>query len=218
MTYSVIARDPETGALGGAVATGAPAVGGFVLHMAAGIGAIATQGYSTNTLYGSDGLQRLASGSSPAVVVEQLTARDVGRDFRQLIVMDNSGGCSGWTGAANIEAKAHHCQPDLAVAGNWIESTGLLDALCETYLSSRGPLVERLLQTLAVSRRAGSDKRDLQSAALRVVTMDRPPLDLRVDVDPDPVTRLLEVYQATQTPDFQAFLRRLPTPADPGRH
>ncbi|QPC43805.1 DUF1028 domain-containing protein [Kaustia mangrovi] len=55
MTYSILARDPGTGAIGGAVATGTPSAGGFVLHMAAGIGAIATQGFSTNTLYGPAG-------------------------------------------------------------------------------------------------------------------------------------------------------------------
>lgn len=218
MTYSLIVRDPETGALGGAVATGTPAVGGFVLHLAPGVGAIATQGYSTNTLYGSDGLRLLAGGASAAAVVERVTARDAGRDFRQLIVLDDSGASSGWTGPANVDAKAHRCETDLAVAGNWIESTELLDALGETYLASRGALAERLLRALAVSRRAGSDKRGLQSAALRVVALDRPPLDLRVDFDPDPLSRLAEVYRATRTAEFQAFLQRLPTPADPGRH
>lgn len=218
MTYSLLARDPATGAIGGAVATGAPAVGGFVLHLAPGSGAIATQGYSTNTLYGSHGLRLLAAGESPAAVVATLTGADVGRAYRQLIVLDAAGASSGWTGAANIDAKAHRCEPELAIAGNWIESIGLLEAVRAAFLGTRGPLVERLLQALAASREAGSDKRGLQSAAVRVVATDRPPLDLRVDYAADPVTRLFEVYRHTLDPDFQAFLRRLPTPAAPDRH
>lgn len=48
MTFTIVARDPKTNALGIASATGNLAVGGFVPHIAPGIGAIATQGFSTN--------------------------------------------------------------------------------------------------------------------------------------------------------------------------
>src|SRR5690554_4211740 len=41
MTYSIVARDPETGAFGVATATGGPAVGSLVPHARAEVGAIA---------------------------------------------------------------------------------------------------------------------------------------------------------------------------------
>jgi uncharacterized Ntn-hydrolase superfamily protein len=43
VTFSIVARELATGALGAAVATGTPVVGGFVLHLGADVGAIATQ-------------------------------------------------------------------------------------------------------------------------------------------------------------------------------
>ena len=62
MTYTIVARDPKTNALGIASATGNLAVGGFVPHLKPGIGVIATQGFSTNYWYGINGLSLLESG------------------------------------------------------------------------------------------------------------------------------------------------------------
>ena len=39
MTFSIVARDPDTGALGVATATAGPVVGALVPHGAAGVGA-----------------------------------------------------------------------------------------------------------------------------------------------------------------------------------
>ena len=59
MTYSILARDPETGAFGGAAATGSLCVGGWVLRGRAGVGISASQGASPSTLWGEEALVRL---------------------------------------------------------------------------------------------------------------------------------------------------------------
>ena len=61
MTFSIIARDPESGLLGVAVSTAVPCVGAMVPHVKAGVGAIATQSY-TNIRLGVDGLRLLEAG------------------------------------------------------------------------------------------------------------------------------------------------------------
>ena len=43
MTWSILARDPATGALGAAVATRFFAVGAICIHVEGGVGALATQ-------------------------------------------------------------------------------------------------------------------------------------------------------------------------------
>ncbi len=48
MTFSIVARDPSTGAFGAAVATGTPVVGAMVPYAEWDSGAIVTQGLSTN--------------------------------------------------------------------------------------------------------------------------------------------------------------------------
>jgi uncharacterized Ntn-hydrolase superfamily protein len=55
MTWSIVARDPETGQFGIAVASRFFAVGAVVPHVKARIGAIATQAL-VNSFYGTAGL------------------------------------------------------------------------------------------------------------------------------------------------------------------
>ncbi|MBL8675095.1 MAG: DUF1028 domain-containing protein, partial [Rhodospirillales bacterium] len=79
MTWSLVARDPATGAFGICVATRAFAVGARVPHIASGVGAIATQA-NTNALYGTRGLRLLRDGVPAADAVRLLTGADSGRD------------------------------------------------------------------------------------------------------------------------------------------
>jgi uncharacterized Ntn-hydrolase superfamily protein len=48
MTFTIIGRDPENGAIGVATATGSIAVGAQVPHCRFGVGAVATQGWTTS--------------------------------------------------------------------------------------------------------------------------------------------------------------------------
>src|ERR1700712_848009 len=81
MTWSIIARDSATGHFGIAVATKFFAVGARVPHIAAGVGAIATQAL-VNPYYGIDGLKLLRDGKSPLDVIEILKAGDSGHASR----------------------------------------------------------------------------------------------------------------------------------------
>ena len=58
MTWSIIARDRDTGQFGIAVATRFFAVGARVPHIASGLGAVATQAL-VNPYYGIDGIRLL---------------------------------------------------------------------------------------------------------------------------------------------------------------
>ena len=73
MTFSIVARDHQTGELGIAVQSKFLAVGAVVPWAKAGIGAIATQSWA-NTSYGPRGLELLASGLSAAETLERLLA------------------------------------------------------------------------------------------------------------------------------------------------
>ena len=65
MTFSVLALDRATGAIGGAAATGNLAVGAWVLHAAAGVGAVATQGLSVSTPWETKGWLDWAGANPP---------------------------------------------------------------------------------------------------------------------------------------------------------
>src|SRR3546814_15552682 len=83
MTYSIVARDAQSGHLGVAVASRFFAVGALVPHLRAGVGAIATQAFCS-PLYGTDGLALLAAGASVEEALRSVTARAAGRPGRQV--------------------------------------------------------------------------------------------------------------------------------------
>src|SRR5256885_8205412 len=102
MTWSLIARDSATGALGIAVATKNFAVGCRVPHIESELGAVATQALS-NPFYGVNGIKLLREGKSAADVIKTLTAADAGREHRQLHVMDAAGRTAAHTGKECID-------------------------------------------------------------------------------------------------------------------
>ena len=90
MTFSIVARDPQSGELGIAVQSKFLAVGAVVPWARAGVGAIATQSWA-NTSYGSQGLALLAEGLSAAETLTQLTSNDDGRASRQVGIVAVTG-------------------------------------------------------------------------------------------------------------------------------
>ena len=54
MTFSIIARNPKTGEIGGATATGNLCVGGWVLRGNVDKGVTATQGFYPSTIWGEN--------------------------------------------------------------------------------------------------------------------------------------------------------------------
>jgi uncharacterized Ntn-hydrolase superfamily protein len=218
MTFSIVARDSLTGAFGAAVATGTPVVGGLVLHLAADVGAIATQGLSTNPFYGTRGLRLLETDLTAEDALQKLIGEDDGREARQLVLIDRNGRTVGWTGADNFEATNVILARDVALAANWVASKNVVVAAKAGFESSDAPtFAGKLIDALTAGECAGGDSRGLRSAAVRVVCRDHPPVDLRADFDPQPILRLAEIHRATLDPDFQAFLARVPTIANPMR-
>jgi uncharacterized Ntn-hydrolase superfamily protein len=221
MTYSLIAKDPQTNALGLVTATGNLAVGGFVPHLCPGVGAIATQGFSTNYWYGVNGLQQLKNGENADSVVKTLTVADKGRDYRQMLLLDAKGNGAAWTGHANTAHHAHIIASNLVAGGNILANDEVIPAMksgFEQALKNGVPFSRALLCALKAAFEAGGDKRGTSSTVIKVVTPNALPLDLRVDDHPQPITELHRLYDMTQQSDYQSFFVRLPTPDHPHQH
>ncbi|MFG6177548.1 DUF1028 domain-containing protein [Halomonas sp. THAF12] len=222
MTFSLIALDRDRQTLGIACATGGPALGGFVPHLHAGVGAAITQGYSTNVMAAERGLARLAAGEAVTSAVAELRREDRGEAWRQLALMDGRGEVAGWTGASNVPVCDLHLEPGLAVAGNMLSSDEVVPAMIAAYrqaMASGVVLAEALLVALEAGHRAGGDRRGMVSAALKVRAPGGLPLDLRIDHSDEAVTALVELHRRILADqDFQAFLARLPTDEAPDRY
>jgi len=170
-TYSIAACDLEASQWGVATQSKFLAVGSVVPWAEPQVGAIATQAYA-NPRYGPEGLNLLREGLSAEEVVERLTAADEGRDQRQLGVVDREGRSASFTGAECLEWAGGRTGLCYAAQGNILVSAETVDAIAETFESSKGTLAERLLDCLDAAQAAGGDRRGQQSAALLVVEQD----------------------------------------------
>ena len=200
-TYSIAACDLEAGQWGVATQSKFLAVGSVVPWAEPKVGAIATQAYA-NPRYGSDGLKLLRDGLSAEEVVERLTSADEGRDQRQLGVVDREGRSASFTGAECLEWAGGRTGPCYAAQGNILVSAETVDAIAETFESSKGTLAERLLDCLDAAQAAGGDRRGQQSAALLVVEEDGgyaqlsdTVVELRVEDHERPLVELRRIYR-----------------------
>src|SRR4051794_15701782 len=182
MTWSTIARDSYTGRFGIAVATRFFAAGARVPHIAAGIGAVATQAL-VNPYYGIDGLTLLRAGKSPRETIDLLKAGDSGYASRQVHMIDAAGRIAAHTGAECIDWCGHLEGQDFSVAGNMLAGARVLDDTAAAFVANAAlPLAQRLVAAMRAGEAAGGDKRGKQSAALLIHSSEEwSELDLRVD-------------------------------------
>lgn len=215
MTWSIVARAPESGDLGIAVATRFFAVGARVPHIRSHVGAIATQAF-VNPHYGINGLEMLAEGKSPQEVIDAVTAADEGRNIRQLHLIDAQGRNAAFTGKDCVDWAGHLVEDQVSVAGNMLAGPAVVSNTLDSYLRHPDlPMLERLLTAMEAGETAGGDKRGKQSAAVQVYRGEAYPwLDLRTDDHADPLKELRRLYAVAQE-RYLLFAEGLPTAANP---
>jgi allantoate deiminase len=217
MTYSIIAKHGDQMAVG--TITASVCVGGFVPHAKEQLGCVATQGYYTNRLYADWAFQAFTNKFKADKALSWVISNDEHAEFRQLILMDETGNTSGWTGDENEGYANHLCYKDLAVAGNRLKDKSVLMSMIEAYkASSAMPLAFRIIQSLAAGLKAGGDKKGAISAAVKVVGTSISPIDIRVDqAKDDVIEQLLNLYKSYHEAAFQAFINAIPTYDQPTR-
>lgn len=204
-TYSIVARDPETGQIGVAVQSHWFNVGSTVPWAEAGVGAVATQSF-VDPSYGKLGLDLMRAGKSAPDALRSLIAGDDGRDVRQVAMIDSAGRVMAYTGSKDIPEAGHIVGKNYSVQANLMLSDKVWGAMSRAFENAKGDLAERMMTALEAAQAVGGDIRGKQSAALIVVSgksTGRPwadkVFDLRVDDSPEPLKelrRLLLVHRA----------------------
>ena len=201
MTFSIAARDPETGAVGVAVQSKFVAVGAVVPFVSADAGAVATQSFA-NVAYGPDGLDHLRDGLTAAETVERLTDADDEVERRQVGVVGRDGSAAAFTGSECFDVALDVQGETYTAQGNVLENEETVHAMAEAYEGADGGLPERLVAALHAGDAAGGDARGKQSAALYVAKEaggydgrnDRW-IDVRVDDHDEPIAELERVFK-----------------------
>jgi uncharacterized Ntn-hydrolase superfamily protein len=207
-TFSIVARDPESGELGVAVQSHWFSTGSIVTWAEPGVGVVATQSM-VEVSYGPKGLAGMHDNKPPREVLDELLAVDEGREVRQVAMVDAEGRVAVHTGSRCIAEAGHVIGKGFSVQANMMLRDTVWLAMARAFEASTGRLPERLLAALDAAQAEGGDIRGMQSAAMLVVSgkfSDTPwketIVDLRVEDHPAPLVdlrRLLTIQRAYES-------------------
>ena len=211
-TFSILAYDPATGEVGGAVQSRVFSVGNGVLWAEAGVGAAATQAI-VDVSYGPQAIAMLKQGKSAEEVVKTVWGNDPDprpdnwtKQGRQFAVVDMKGNVFAFTGPRATTWAGHkYCSAPNAkctAQGNILAGQAVVDSMVAFFERTPGHLSFRLLAALEGGQLAGGDTRGQQSAAMLIVKKDGgvwlhndTVLRLQVDDNPEPIKELRRLVE-----------------------
>ncbi len=210
MTYSIVARHPDTGEIGIAVASRFFACGVQVPWVSASA-AVASQAF-VNPLWGIEGLSRLNTGEAPDRILADFLDRDAGQASRQAHFLAPDGQMVQHTGADCIPWAGHVSASDISVAGNMLAGPEVIEDTLASYLAhAHLPFAERLLTAMEAGEAAGGDKRGKQAAGLVIhAGQPYPHIDIRVDDHADPLAELRRLL-AVSAERYMLFAKEMAT-------
>lgn len=198
MTYSLIARDPQTSEFGVAVQTHYFQVGTLAPWARSGVGAVAAQargpaahGHGRGQVevrYGPLGLDLMEAGYTAKQALGALLQADLFADWRQVAMIDAGGTVAVHTGSRCVREAGDRTGNCFSAQGNMMATRAVWEAIAQGFERAKGPLAERMLEALEAGESEGGDLRGQQSAAMIVVAGVRtgqPWLDRRIDIRVD---------------------------------
>jgi uncharacterized Ntn-hydrolase superfamily protein len=211
-TFSILAMDPATGEIGGAVQSRVFSVGNGVLWAEAGVGVVATQAI-VDVSYGPQGIALLRQGVAPKDIIGRILAADPDprpedwtKEGRQFAVVDAQGRVAAHTGPKATEwAGNRSCtkpETPCTAQGNILAGEAVVSEMVRAFESTEGHISLRLMAALEAGQKAGGDKRGMQSAAMLIVKKgggvwlnNDVVLRLQVDDSPEPIVELRRLVE-----------------------
>ena len=208
MTFSVVGMCRQTGMFGAAVTTSSIGVGSRCPFAQAGVGAVLTQ-HRTDPRLGPRGLELLAAGHSASQVMAALVQENLTIAWRQLAIIDTQGETAYYHGDRISSIHAAAQGNAVCAIGNILRSKDVPQAMVEAFgQDPKAHLAERLLRALGAGLEAGGELKQVKSAALLVVHEQPFPLvDLRVELDPQPLVALRFLWELYR-PQLELYVRR----------
>ena len=195
MTYTIVARDQETGQFGVAVQTCNLGVGAWVPWAEGGVGVVATQALAERS-YGTLGLDLMRGGKTAKQTLKSLLASDSEAAVRQVAMIDAQGEIAVHTGERCFPMAGSRPGDNFCTLANMMARNTVWDAMAEAYQAAQGDFAARLMAALHAAQAEGGDMRGKQTAAILIVDSEPskiPLIDLRVDYDPEPLIKLDEM-------------------------
>ncbi len=203
--------------LGAVVTTSSMAVGSRCVWAEPGVGAVLTQ-HRTDPRLGPKILARLKKGEAPDAIVADIGKNEPNIGWRQLAVIAADSRAAFFHGAKILSTKNGKVGRDCVAIGNIIRTTDVVDAMVAAFEGSEDqPLAERLMRGIEAGQAAGGEWKQVKSAGLLVVDKENFPfVELRVDLDPQPLVQLRYLWEMYQ-PSAELYVTRAVDPdAAPG--
>ncbi|MYZ46439.1 DUF1028 domain-containing protein [Propylenella binzhouense] len=212
VTFSLIARDPETGMFGIALTSSAVAVANRCPWVRAGVGAVTTQ-HRTDTRAGPIGLDLLSQGCSAQETVKVLALANDHPGERQFAAVDRHGRAAFYTGPEITNINTGFVGNACVSTGNFIASADIPQIMVEAYEGASGmSFAERLLAAVDAGYEAGGETKPIRSAGLLIADREAWPLvDLRIDWDEAPLKSLRALWNFYE-PHQQLFVKQVLAP------
>lgn len=217
MTYTIMARSPETGEIGLAMTTVSIAAGGLCFFYTRRGDLVTSQAFARAAL-GHAMSDEMERGRPAAECLRHAMTLDPGIAYRQLAILPVQGSPVAWSGADCRPYAGHIIEDELVIAGNVLAGPGVLKAMRDGFGAPDGrAFADRLIGALEAGRRAGGqatpEGRGLseRSAIVRILRPGEragpPLLDLRVDLHHSAVHELRRLYEIHKTYAGYARLR-----------
>lgn len=211
MTFSLLVRDPATGAFGSVISSSSPAVAARCVHLRDGVGGVHSQNI-TDPRIGPLVLDALAAGASAEAALDAVLSSHEHAEFRQVTVIDAEGRTAVHSGANALGIVATERGTNAVAAGNMLAGADVITALVEGYAAADGELEERLLAAFAAALAAGGEAGPVHSAGLSVVADAGWRItDLRVDWSDEPYAALSDLLDVW-LPQRDAYIQRAHEP------
>jgi uncharacterized Ntn-hydrolase superfamily protein len=213
MTFSLVGRCERTGAVGAVIASASVAVAARCVAVRAGVGAVCSQS-TTDPRLREELLEAMAGGLGADDAVAGLADRTEDIAYRQLAVVDATGGSACYSGELALGEAADTCAPGAAAAGNLLADGGVPAAMLAAFGDAAGAsLGDRLIAAVRAGLDAGGEISPVRSAGMVIAeSVPWPVTDLRVDWHDDPVGELAGLWLIWQ-PQAAAYVQRALRPA-----
>ncbi len=215
MTFSLLARCPETGAFGMVISSSSPAVAARCAHARAGVGVAASQNITDPGL-GPRLLDAMAGGASAADAMAAVVAAAPFVEYRQLMVVDGAGRVASHSGGRILGVWGVAEGEGAIAGGNLLADPGVPAAMVAGFAAAKGAFGDRLVAALIAGRDAGGEAGPVHSAGLLIVDRESWPVaELRCDwIDEGcPVAAVARAW-AVYAPQMAAYIQRARDPRE----
>ena len=212
MTFSLVARCPDTGMFGVAISSSSPAVAARCSYAREGVGAVASQNVTDPTL-GPLTLDLLANDMSATEAVAEIKKRRGYMEYRQVLAVDSQGRTAIHSGPRSLGLWAEASAGNIASGGNLLANNSVPQAIVDDFLTTSGHLGDRLVSAMRAGLAAGGEAGPVHSAGLLLVDrVSWPIADLRCDWTEDCPIEAVAAAWTIYKPQLDAYVQRALNP------